>query len=222
MADHVCEPRIVASFECGDHRLVLGDGSRPFVRLLVADEADALQPRARSSGAATPATRCRTAPPAPRGSPGCASNTRAGCRPRTTPSSRRGLRAIGRCRRRSRCGRRGVRQAFSSATSTSSMSRTSCCVSRLTTAPRPGNELDQALARQNLERLAQRRPRHAERLAELALVDPGAGGELALDHQLADPVDDLVVQRAAIERLDRRRYVRRDVGSTTLIDGLCR
>jgi hypothetical protein len=43
--DHLGKSRVVARFECGDHRLVLGNRASPFVRFLVADEPDPFQPR---------------------------------------------------------------------------------------------------------------------------------------------------------------------------------
>ena len=45
MLEYLGKARVVARFERRYHRLVLGNGARPFVRLLVADEADAFQPR---------------------------------------------------------------------------------------------------------------------------------------------------------------------------------
>ena len=48
-----------------------------------------------------------------------------------------------------------------------------------------GADLDQALGREPGERLADRRPAHAQALGELDLTEPGAGGERADEDQLA-------------------------------------
>ena len=58
-----------------------------------------------------------------------------------------------------------------------------------------GQQLDQAFGRQHFQRLAQRRARDAEHLAELPLRNAAAVGNVALDDVVAQPRQDLVMQR---------------------------
>ena len=64
------------------------------------------------------------------------------------------------------------------------------------------HQLDQPLARQRLDRLAQRCARHAELRAELRLDQSRAGGELPLDDEVAQMRDHLVMKRPAQDRRD--------------------
>ena len=64
----------------------------------------------------------------------------------------------------------------------------------------------QAVVRKPAQRLAQGRARHAQPVAEQALVEPRAGLELALDDQLAQMLGDRPGERALVrERLDGER-----------------
>ena len=58
-----------------------------------------------------------------------------------------------------------------------------------------GQQLDQAFGRQHLEGFAQRRARDAEHLAELPLGNAAAVGDVALDDVVAQPGQDLAMQR---------------------------
>jgi hypothetical protein len=57
------------------------------------------------------------------------------------------------------------------------------------TGPAVGQQLDQSLGGQDLERLAHRCPRDSELLAERAFGDPLAGAQLAFDNHVAQLVD---------------------------------
>ena len=65
--------------------------------------------------------------------------------------------------------------------------------------PHPGaavrQQLDQSFRRQHLQRLTQRRARDAQHLAKLAFGHPAAVGNVAFDDVVAQPGQDLVVQR---------------------------
>ena len=61
------------------------------------------------------------------------------------------------------------------------------------------DQLDQPLGGQILDRLAQRRAGHAQLLADLALVQAGAGRQGALDDHVAQPGQDRVQQGLALD-----------------------
>ena len=68
-----------------------------------------------------------------------------------------------------------------------------------------GQQLDQPFGRQYLQRLAQRRARNAQHLAELALRHAAAVGNVALDDVIAQPGQDLVMQRLVFPAGSRLR-----------------
>src|SRR5690606_40458463 len=63
-------------------------------------------------------------------------------------------------------------------------------------------EGDQAVRGEHLERLAHGRARHAEPLAQLALGHLGAGLEAPLEDDVAQALDQLLVQGPAADGLD--------------------
>ena len=65
-----------------------------------------------------------------------------------------------------------------------------------------GQQRDQPFGGEQLERFSQRRARDPEPFAEQPLVQPGAGCELSLDDQVAQPVYGLLVKRSAAYRTD--------------------
>jgi hypothetical protein len=67
----------------------------------------------------------------------------------------------------------------------------------------PGNKVDQSLAGEEFQRLSQRRPGHAKRLAKLAFVNPRSGFQDAFDDHIADALDKIVVQRMPHHWKDR-------------------
>ena len=75
--------------------------------------------------------------------------------------------------------------------------------------PAAREDLDELLAGEVAERLADRRPPHAQLLHQLALADDGARGELERDDQLADRVvravrEGLLVGRPGLVDVERR------------------
>ena len=63
-----------------------------------------------------------------------------------------------------------------------------------------GQQLDQPFGRQHLQRFAQRRARDAQHLAQLPLGNAAAVGNVAFDDVVAQPRQDLVVQRLVFPR----------------------
>ena len=85
--------------------------------------------------------------------------------------------------------------------------------------PHPGaavrQQLDQAFGRQHLQRFAQRRARNGQHLAKLPLRNAAAVRDIALDDVIAQPRQDLVVQRLVLPVGNRTGRKRRRRGGIT-------